>query len=217
MAWPLLQFDGLRPRLVAYVAIGIASVALGQAWGGSGARIGARVTGTVAWGLALVQLLIAGGDGLFDDSPQSMLPMAAVVAAGALLQWGLQRRVGRELAAVSLASALASVLVALAFTLEGWVITVSWAVLGLVVVIAGLGLRVPELRLASFGLFAFVLVRIFTFDVAQLSLVGRVLAFLATGALLLVAAFLYARNRRSSAEAPAAPGPSAWPPRGPAR
>lgn len=215
MAWPWLQFDGLRPRLLAWAAIGFVSIALGQLWGAQGTRFGARITGTVAWAVALVQLVAAGADGLFDSRPATMVPLAAAVASGGLLQWGVQRRGGRELAAVSLGSGLASVLAALAFTLDGWVITVSWAVLALLVVVAGLGLRVPELRFASFGLFAFVLVRIFTYDVARLSVVGRVLAFVATGAVLLLAAFLYARNRRAAVPQRVAPTPPRGPPQGP--
>ena len=79
--------------------------------------------------------------------------------------------------------------------LDGWPVTVSWAVVALAAVVAGMAPSLAELRIAAFGVFGLVLVRIFFVDLADLGVVGRVVAFLVTGALLLVAAFLYARGR----------------------
>ncbi len=202
LAWPPAQFDGIRTMLAAYAALALVATAAGLAWPSQRTRLGARIAALIAWGIATLLLLAAGGEALFDEHRATTLALAAVVAAGALLQWVLHRRGDLLVASFALAEGLAAMLIALAFTLDGWAITVSWAALGVAVVVAGLAARVQELRFASFALFAFVLVRIFTFDIEELSLVGRVLAFIATGALLLVAAFLYARNRRAVAGQP---------------
>lgn len=201
LAWPGLQFeDDLERVVLAYVGLGAIALAAGHAWPRAAVRLGGRVAAALAWALGLLVLQAAGSEGLFDERRVVTTLAAAALALGAGTQWLLGRRGAHApVAYVALAASLAAVLVALAFDLDGWAITVSWATVGLVVVVAGLALRIEELRMASFAVFAFVLVRIFTVDIAQLNVVGRALAFLATGALLLVAAFLYARNRRRPA------------------
>jgi uncharacterized membrane protein len=89
--------------------------------------------------------------------------------------------------------------------LDGWRIAVSWAVIALAFAGAGLAARHADARKASLALFGLVLVRLFLLDFSGLSLPSRVLAFLITGALLLVAAFLYARAKRGPPVPPPAP------------
>jgi uncharacterized membrane protein len=202
LAWAPLQFEDELVRItLAYAGLGAVALAAGHAWPSAAVRLGGRIAALLAWALGVLVLQAAGSDDVFEEQKVLATLAAAALGLGAGAQWALERRgpVHAAVAYVGLAASLAAVLIALAFDLSGWAITVSWAVLGLIVVVAGLALRIEELRLASFAVFAFVLLRIFTFDIAQLSVVGRALAFLATGALLLVAAFLYARNRRQPA------------------
>jgi uncharacterized membrane protein len=62
-------------------------------------------------------------------------------------------------------------------------------VLGLVVLYVGLKRGLTWLRLLGFGLFALALVKLFLYDLANLSSITRALSFLAVGAVLLIAGF----------------------------
>ena len=79
--------------------------------------------------------------------------------------------------------------------LDGFWISIAWAVEAVLVVVTGFALRLKDLRLAAFALFALVLGRVFLFDLGRLDLGYRIVSFLVVGALLLGASFLYARAR----------------------
>ncbi len=72
-------------------------------------------------------------------------------------------------------------------------LTVAWALLALVVFIAGLALRERIYRVGGFAILALAVGRIFIVDVWQLETLYRILSFLVLGAVLLVLGYLYNR------------------------
>ena len=84
-------------------------------------------------------------------------------------------------------------------------LTAAWAVLALVVFIAGLALRERVYRVGGFAILGLAVGRIFIVDVWQLETLYRILSFLVLGAVLLLLGYLYNRFadsiRRSSRSA----------------
>ena len=72
-------------------------------------------------------------------------------------------------------------------------ITVAWALLALVVFVAGLALRERIYRIGGFAILALAVGRIFIVDVWQLETLYRILSFLVLGAVLLLLGYLYNR------------------------
>jgi len=194
VVWPFLQFHGMGSGVLLAI-LGLAVAAAAWSWpkeqrtlhglaaafvvASLGSLLVEGVLGDAevhAWGGATVTLLAAGiGVGMFlirrDGQPQDPERIAGV------------------------AFAAAAPMVYFAFLLTGWQITVAWAFEALAAVVLGLLLRSIEIRTASFALFAAVLARVFVVDFGTLDVVSRVLAFIITGAVLLLGAFLYARQR----------------------
>lgn len=72
-----------------------------------------------------------------------------------------------------------------------------WAVVGLGLVVWGLGKGVREARLAGLGLLGLAIVKLFIYDLANLSSINRAASFVVVGILLLAGAYAYQRVRRS--------------------
>ena len=72
-------------------------------------------------------------------------------------------------------------------------LTVAWALLALVVFIAGLALRERVYRVGGFAILALAVGRIFIIDVWQLETLYRILSFLVLGAVLLLLGYFYNR------------------------
>lgn len=194
--WPLFHFTG---DLGAPLALGL----LAGAATATGAlvpriRLGADLAALAAAAIGLLAYW-GGVEGASMDGQRLRAGAAglALVAACAA-QWAAARGRQREFGWIALGTGLLALLLTLATLLSSWAVTVSWAVVAVAAVAIGLAGKVDELRLAAFGLFALVLLRIFAIDLAGLGVVARVVAFMLTGTLLLVAAFLYARARRTA-------------------
>lgn len=72
-------------------------------------------------------------------------------------------------------------------------LSVLWGSYALALVVAGIRLKQRLLRLLGIFLFAITLVKLFLIDIGQLSTLGKIIAFVALGILLLVISFLYQR------------------------
>lgn len=72
-------------------------------------------------------------------------------------------------------------------------VSALWGAVGLVALLLGLTRRSTPLRAGGFALFGLSLAKLFLYDLSTLSSVTRALSFLAVGAALLVAGFLYQR------------------------
>ena len=81
-------------------------------------------------------------------------------------------------------------------------LTLLWGLYGLGLLLAGLRGAVRGLRYAGLALFAVVVGKIFLVDLAGLESVYRILAFIALGILLFLAALLYLRNRARFQQGP---------------
>jgi len=86
-------------------------------------------------------------------------------------------------------------------------ISVLWAVLGVVAFVAGLRLRIDDLRRCGLALLALATAKVFLFDLAALDVAYRVISLIALGLLLLASAWLWQRlqPRPPDAGAPASP------------
>ena len=75
---------------------------------------------------------------------------------------------------------------------QAW-LSAFWTVTGLGAVIVGLVRRQADVRLAGLALLGVAIVKVWTYDLAELDELARVLSFVGLGLLLLVGAFAYAR------------------------
>jgi uncharacterized membrane protein len=202
--WPAFAFQDSLWTPFALGAVAIAATAMGLLV--PRVRIGTDIAGLAAGILGLLSywILTRGHPAAAKDLALALLSGVVVAAAG-LSAWLAARSRREGVAPVLLGVGLLALLATLAAVLHSWSVTVSWAVVAVAAVVAGLSPRLAELRLAAFGLFGLVLLRIFAVDLQGLGVVARVVAFMATGALLLVAAFLYARGRPKAPAAAADP------------
>jgi uncharacterized membrane protein len=210
LAWPFLMFATAATQILALALLAVAAALASMAFQG---KTGAWVQGGALAACAVALLTLAAAvaaDGLKlpIDQLQAVGGAALCLALGGFLFGALrgQPEHGLPIRILALAVAAAAPAAAIPVLLHGWLVAVAWAAEALVAVVLGLTLDDAEVRTASFALFGLVLARVFLVDLSQLSLPARVLAFLATGALLLAGAFLYARQRRSPPQA-ARPGP----------
>jgi uncharacterized membrane protein len=82
-------------------------------------------------------------------------------------------------------------------------VSASWAVIGLLLLYAGLRSESNRLRIAGVALFGVSLAKLFLYDLATLSSITRALSFLAVGAMMLLAGFFYQRLVRPRDTGPA--------------
>ena len=82
----------------------------------------------------------------------------------------------------------------------GVYLTVSWAVLGFVLLAFGFAIKDRFYRVGGLVSLGFSLTRAVAHDMARVETVYRILSFIGLGVILLVLAFLYARNREKLAK-----------------
>ena len=73
--------------------------------------------------------------------------------------------------------------------------SILWGIYALFLIVLGFWKKNKPLRLAAIALFAFTLVKVFIFDLAETSIANKTVIFLALGALLLIISFLYQRYK----------------------
>jgi len=82
----------------------------------------------------------------------------------------------------------------------GAYLTVSWAVLGFVLLAFGFAVKARSYRMAGLVALGFSLLRAIFHDMRNVETIYRILSFIGLGVILLVLAFLYARNREKLAK-----------------
>jgi hypothetical protein len=82
----------------------------------------------------------------------------------------------------------------------GAYLTVSWAVLGFVLLAFGFAVKERSYRMAGLVALGFSLLRAVFHDMANVETIYRILSFIGLGVILLVLAFLYAKNREKLAK-----------------
>lgn len=196
LAWPPLQFDGIITTLVWTFFLLVAAVAY-RRWSHPLLRYTLLLPASlIAAHLAWVEAVDLEGETL---SPEiGVYPFLAASFALLFAWWILSRKEPNEdttprlLLLLGLAAPLAYVTLAM----NGYVITILWAMEAAILVGAGFLFSLRDLRLAGLSLFALVLTRVFLVDIAKVDVAFRIVTFLVVGALLLVASFLYARRQR---------------------
>ena len=83
---------------------------------------------------------------------------------------------------------------------SGPLVTVSWAGLGFLLLAFGFAIKERPYRMAGLTAVGFSLLRAVLHDMARVGTVYRILSFIGLGVILLVLAFLYARNREKLAK-----------------
>ena len=116
-----------------------------------------------------------------------------------------ERALGRGKAFQKLRVSIVVVLTALAiFALDklvsGALLTVGWALLGFVLLAIGFAIQQRPYRMAGLVALAFSLARAVFHDMARVETIYRILSFIGLGVILLVLAFLYAKNREKLAK-----------------
>ena len=91
------------------------------------------------------------------------------------------------------ASLLAVVL--LGIEIEGYLLSVSWAIFGLVLMIFGFVLSRPQVRIQAISILLLAVAKAFLIDVWELETIYRVISFIVLGVILLLASFLYSKYR----------------------
>jgi uncharacterized membrane protein len=198
LAWPFQQFPN---SLWSTAMLSVAAVALavaGASWIAQRRTVHALALGACAAAtLSLLYLAIVHHKVAAHPLGSGALALAVLAAASGV--WWSARGEETPERILGVLVGISAPLVYLGYRLDGWQIAVAWALMGLALAGAGMALRDRDLRVASFGVFALVLGRIFLIDFQNLDLPLRVLTFIVTGALLLAAAYLFARVRKEPA------------------
>lgn len=138
---------------------------------------------TIAWGnLLLGTLLFALGERVLARAPS------------------LTTRLQRVLQAWMVGLLAAVAVVGLRRLVAGPFLTVSWAALGFGLLALGFGVRQRPYRVAGLVALAFSLGRVVFYDLGRLGTPQRILSCIGLGVILLVLAYLYARNREKLAK-----------------
>ena len=167
-----------------------------QIFGGAVRRDRERsITGLVFAGVALAIFWTPVGASVAWRDLFAILALPASLRIGR--RWAgetaLPGKVGTGLVAVALASGWLWVTRWTVAHEYGSGLTVAWALLALVVFVAGLALRERVYRVGGFAILALAVGRIFVVDVWALETLYRILSFLVLGAVLLVLGYLYNR------------------------
>ncbi|MDH3494791.1 MAG: DUF2339 domain-containing protein, partial [Acidobacteriota bacterium] len=70
-------------------------------------------------------------------------------------------------------------------------LSILWGIFSLKLIIIGIGMRKKHLRIFAIALFALTVIKLFVYDIAELSTIPKTIVFVAVGVLLLIASFLY--------------------------
>ena len=188
--WGLAFIDGAW-MMVFFAALGAAHL-----FGGALLRDRERnITGVVFAGIAFAIFWTPVGTSIAWRDLLAILVLPASLRLGQRFAGAaaLPRNVGTGLVAVALASVWLWVTrFATAHDYRSG-LTVAWALLALVVFVAGLALRERVYRVGGFAILALAVGRVFIVDVWQLETLYRILSFLVLGAVLLLLGYLYNR------------------------
>ena len=77
-----------------------------------------------------------------------------------------------------------------------FLISLTWALMAVGMIITGIKRSINELRLVSLGLFALTTLRVILYDLAHLEMVFKIIILLAVGSILLGVSFLYQKRER---------------------
>lgn len=77
-----------------------------------------------------------------------------------------------------------------------FLISLTWALMAVGMIITGIKRNINELRLVSLGLFALTTLRVILYDLAHLEMVFKIIILLAVGSILLGVSFLYQKRER---------------------
>ena len=75
-------------------------------------------------------------------------------------------------------------------------LTIVWAVYSFIIIWLGMKHRYKTLRIISLSLFTLALLKLFLFDIRNISAGGKIAAFIMLGVLLLVISFMYQRLKK---------------------
>jgi hypothetical protein len=157
--------------------------------------------------LAIAPMAVGAAGYLFGDT--QLFYAQGVAWANLLLGLALFTFAERTLAKATgfreLRSAIVVVVTALAiFGIEklvsGSLLTVGWALLGFMLLAAGFLIKQRSYRMAGLVALAFSLAHAVFHDMARVETIYRILSFIGLGVILLVLAFLYAKNREKLAK-----------------
>lgn len=204
LIWPFVQFPDSLYQTLTLALVAAALAAAGIFWA-PGRRI-LHFVAAAAGGVAIGSLYVLAQqlDSVHQYPLQAGGITAILLGSAAALWWIGREQQDEASRPTGLALLTLAPIVYLGLLLDGWGIAVAWAVEGLALAGAGLFLRELEVRIASFAVFGLVLARIFLIDFQSLDLPFRVLTFLCTGAVLLLAAYLFARQRKDPDPTPEA-------------
>jgi uncharacterized membrane protein len=187
----------------------------------SGSNAQRLLAGSAAFlGLAFGHaLMIEAPPSALLDGVDSLGEAAAAIgapAAAALLCAALWRRIEPELGAVAAFAGAAGVVYLASVTIieeagigstgareqagQVW-LSIFWALTGLGAILAGLFRGHRAVRLGGLALLGLAIAKVYSYDLAELDELARVLSFIALGLFLLVGAFAYQRLRGSIADA----------------
>jgi hypothetical protein len=170
------------------------------------------MAGTMASEAAFIWLSIApmavGAAGYFFGDPELFSTQAAAwtnLLAGVALLAVAERILMKQTDSQELRTAIVVVVTALAvFALDklvsGALLTVSWGLLGFVLLAFGFAIKQRSYRMAGLVALAFSLAHAVFHDMARVETIYRILSFIGLGVILLVLAFLYAKNREKLAK-----------------
>lgn len=171
------------------------------AFAGEGAVLVLSGVPVLVW-LALAPLMV-GTLGFIGVKPYRLGP-PKTAWSNALLAWlllvlsarVLRLRDAQRGLRVTIITVLTTVaLFALGKLLDATLLTVGWALAGFVLLALGFAVRERPYRIAGLVMLGFGVVRVMVYDLAKVGTIYRILSFIGLGVVLLVLAFLYARNR----------------------
>ena len=74
--------------------------------------------------------------------------------------------------------------------------TILWGVSSFILMILGMKLKKQSLRIFSLVLFAITLIKLFAYDISNISEGGKIVAFILLGILLLIISFMYQKVKK---------------------
>jgi hypothetical protein len=161
---------------------------------------------TFAWA-SLASLLIGtlgyltAGRSLFADLPVAWSNLCIAVVLLVITERICHRKGPLPKLSVWMVAAVAAVtLFGLRRLVSGPFVTVGWAGLGFVLLAFGFAIKQRSYRMAGLTVLGFSLLRAVFHDMARVETVYRILSFIGLGVILLVLAFLYAKNREKIAK-----------------
>jgi len=153
--------------------------------------LASALAGVVALGFVVASSAVPAGDGRQWRIGGYRVCTIATIATGAMALWTLAAAI---LGAFQLALAdTAAQDIHDAFQQGHVMVSVSWVLIGLALVIASLRGHRRSLRIAGIALLFAALAKLFLYDLAFLTAMARAISFIVTGSILLVAALLLQR------------------------